>query len=159
VIGLPDGQTRAQIKIPGIPRLVSDDTVKYNNDDATLIGAGDMTSGELLWTKTAEWFEAGYLASADMLVQPRGLSERDVRSYEIVLIDLKTGAEETIYSRPVDDESLVLWPELSSETVAVMGFGYFVTDAGQSASVPLTTLDLSTGDLSANAYELTIGSR
>jgi hypothetical protein len=158
VIQLPDGTVTGQIGIPGIPRQVSDDTLKFNSVDGDVaigIGAVDLASGALLWRMAAD-IGPGYLTSRGTIVQDRGVTRQGVRRYEIVLIDLRSGGQSVIYSRPVDDQSVVLWPELSSDSVAVLGFGYFESDAGQESSVALTLLDLVTGRLSPNAFTLAI---
>ena len=151
----PGGKVTGQVDIAGIPRLVSDDALKFNNGDATVIGAQDLTSGKVLWTKAADSFDLGYLTSDGTLVQPRVITDDGAQIYEIVLIDLRTGAESMLYSRPTDDKTVVLWPELSNDSIAVLGFGYlFSSDAGQESTVPLTTLDLANGAVSSDAYEL-----
>ncbi len=156
VIRMPGGMVTGAVDVPGIPRQVSDDTLKFNNDDATKIGAQDLASGKVLWTKVAEAFEGGYLTAGGTIVQPRVVLDRGLRVYEIVLVELRTGTESVLYSRPIDDATIVLWPELSNNSVAVLGAGYFVSDAGREETVSLTTVDLGNGELAANAYQLAI---
>lgn len=158
VLDLPGGTERSSLHVPGYPRpfQLGDGVLIFGPDPATTIGAMDLATGKELWSLGAKGFGYGYLTGGGSLVEERLLDDRGTLRFEIVVIDTATGALRTLFVVP-PAEDLTLWPELSTDTVAVLGRdGRLVDAGGPSSVVELNTLDLATGRFTEGVFELAL---
>jgi hypothetical protein len=157
VIELPDGRVRDSFEIPGFPRPfgfggATDELMTFGSDPASTIGALDLGTGEVRWTLKADSFWQGYLTADGRLVQ----QSYESGATDIIAVEMTTGRGRTVWSAPID-EAPVLWPELSSDSVAVLGTGGTLVDAGAAdAIVSLDLLDVGSGGLTDDGYELAL---
>lgn len=157
VLDLPDGTVRRAFAIPGFPRPLgfggaSDDVLIFGAND-TMIGAIDLATGELRWTLEARGFYQAYLTGDGSLVQER---YAEGPRLEIVVIDTTSGMDRTLFST-APEQGLALWPELSTDRLAVLGRGGRLdTIGGLSSVAELNTLDLVTGVFTEGVFELVL---
>jgi hypothetical protein len=157
VVDMVTRTTRAT-KIPLLedryPVFATDDVVLYMPGEVTFtIDAYDIATGQALWSRSGDEILAGYVTSDAMLILELLTAPR---TYAIERVDPRSGHTSVIDSRP-RTKDVTLWPELSSDTIAVIGPAPRITFAqGLSATVKLDLLDLSTGEYTADAWELSI---
>jgi hypothetical protein len=155
ILTLPGGETRGVVHLPGYPRPfgfggATDGLLLFGLDPATRIGAVGLETGKVLWHLEATSFWQGYLTGRGALIQQRYAGSQ----LEVIEVDLATGSVSVLVTVPAEAD-LTLWPELSTDSTAVLGTGGRLSEAGMTSdSVQLSTVDLDTGEWETDAYSL-----
>lgn len=134
------------------PVRLATEQVAVSGGDATKLSAVAMQSGKTLWTLAAEEFQGGYLADESTLVQSRLIAGIDALSFEVLRVDLLSGAVTSLYTGPAENGT-VLWAELSNDRTAVLGSGSRLQEAaGIASNASISTLSVREGTLVTNAF-------
>lgn len=152
VLRQPFGPPQPAFEIKGYLRVMSDDVVLYGPDPPTGVSGTDLDSGATLWTlPEAEEYPFSYVADETTLVQSRRVWRNEAYYFEIVLVDLPTGAQQVLLST-ADLDGYTLWSGLSNDRFAVLGRGGRLQKAGSLDSLAtVDLLDLTTGELRTGA--------
>jgi hypothetical protein len=155
VLSVVSGNQLSSVNLPGFVRLATDEFIVYGNDPPSSLSAVNFTSGDTRWTLIAQEFQAAYLVGPTTMIQAWLMERNGEFTFEVARVDVADGSSEVIFAAPGND-GLVLWPELSSADVAVLGTGARLQEVGGiGSSAQINMLRLETGQFVKDAFVLT----
>lgn len=143
--------------LPMYPVYATQHSIVFVDGEAPeALVAYDPTTGERLWTHEGREFQRGYVTGDGTLVVPSLRQTDSGVQFEVERIDPESGASVLVLTRSAT-EDLALWPEVSSDTRAVIGPGPSIElapdDSGQLVG---SIVDLATGAVDEGAVRLTV---
>jgi hypothetical protein len=135
---------------------MSDDVLIVAHDDLSGIAALDIATGEQLWQRSGAEFQHAYMTSDGRYVLSY-LDHRDPWRFRVAVIDPRTNDERVVLETD-PNEGLTLWPDLSSDDLAVIGTGGRFEDVAQGSTVVhARVLDLASGEFVPGGISIHVG--
>jgi hypothetical protein len=147
---------RIAASIEAFPGPMTDDVLIVARDDLSGVAALDIASGEQLWQRGGAEFQHAYMTSDGRYILSY-LDHRDPWRFRVSVIDPRTN-EERVVLEADPNEGQTLWPDLSSDGLAVIGVGGRFEDVAQgSAVVHARVLDLASEEFVPGGISILVG--
>jgi hypothetical protein len=140
---------------PDFPGVLTDRVLLVGDPDSSSLAGVDLETGRRLWERGAAEFQYAY-ATTDGQIVLSYVDHSGPFEFVVAVVDPLTGAERVVLRRDVA-AGLTLWPELSTDGIAVLGAGGRFDDvASKGGVVQAAALDLASGTFEPDAVRIEI---
>jgi len=144
---------RFNLSAPAVPLATTDDVALFSPDDGTALFAYRLRDGKVVWSPRgagSRAFGAGYVTADGTTYLSMGAGAR-AGDETLSRFDVATGEADVIWS----GSGRTLWPQLSTDSTAVLGQGGRLEEAFLRAdTAQADTVDTRTGTLRAGQINL-----
>jgi hypothetical protein len=159
IIDVDNGTVIRRIDAEAGASALDDEVVlmRFGGEVTTEIGGYSIQTGKELWRRSGGEFYNAYFTGDGRLVVAMS-SSGEQRPFRVTTQDSKTGESQGFVAFDTDRER-TLWPELSTDRLAVLGEGGAFPGTLQGTAFVAATIDVATGEVHENAIRVDIGSR